>query len=87
MSGNSAMRRGPSFTFERTAHQHGGPEALFTLSGEVCVETPDGKLVGRAGGEPLLGSNGDVPILHVAAQSWTAPVTSPWTPKGLCPNG
>jgi hypothetical protein len=62
------------------------------------VETPDGKLLGRAGGEPLL-INRDVPmqltsvgsevrrslvlILHDAAP-WKLPTASPWVPKGLC---
>jgi hypothetical protein len=95
----SYMQAATSPGFETDVHQHGGPEALFTLSGEVCVETPDGKLVGRAGGEPLL-INRDVPmqlttvgsevrrslvlILHDAAQPWKVPAASPWVPKGLC---
>jgi quercetin dioxygenase-like cupin family protein len=85
--------------FQTDVHQHGGPEALFTLSGEVCVETPDGKLVGRAGARPLL-IDRDIPmqltsigsevrrslvlILHDAAQPWKVPAASPWAPKGLC---
>jgi hypothetical protein len=95
----SYMHAATSPGFQTDVHQHGGPEALFTLSGEVCVETPNGKLVGRAGGEPLL-IDGDVPmqltsiggevrrslvlILHDAAQPWKAPAASPWAPKGLC---
>ena len=95
----SYMQAATSPGFQTDVHQHGGPEALFTLSGEVCVETPDGKSVGRAGGEPLL-INGDVPmqltsvgsevrrslvlILHDAAQPWKVPTASPWVPKGLC---
>jgi quercetin dioxygenase-like cupin family protein len=87
--------------FRTDVHQHGGPEALFTLSGEVCVETRDGKLVGRAGEQPLV-INGDVPmqltsvgsevrrslvlILHDAAQPWKIPTAGPWVPKGLCMN-
>ena len=88
--------------FRTDVHQHGGPEALFTLSGEVCVETRDGKLVGRAREQPLV-INGDVPmqltsvgsevrrslvlILHDAAQPWKVPTASPWVPKGLCTTG
>ena len=95
----SYMQAATSPGFQTDVHQHGGPEALFTLSGEVCVETPEGKLVGRAGGDPLL-INGDFPmqltsvgsemrrslvlILHDATQPWKVPSTSPWTPKGLC---
>lgn len=95
----SYMQASTSPGFQTDVHQHGGPEALFTLSGEVCVETPNGKLVGRAGGEPLL-PDGDVPmqltsvggevrrslvlILHDAAQPWKVPPASPWAPQGLC---
>ena len=32
-------------------HRHAGPEAWYTMAGETCLETPEGKLVGRAGGE------------------------------------
>lgn len=31
------------------AHRHSGPEAWYTLTGETCLETPDGKQIGRAG--------------------------------------
>ncbi len=93
------MRAATSPGFQTDVHQHGGPEALFTLSGEVCVETPDGKLVGRPGGGPLL-IDGDLPmqltsvgrgvrrslvlILHDTAQPWKVPAASPWVLKGLC---
>ena len=30
-------------------HRHPGPEAWYTTAGEVCLETPEGKVVGRAG--------------------------------------
>jgi hypothetical protein len=30
-------------------HRHPGPEAWYTMAGEMCVETPVGKVVGRAG--------------------------------------
>jgi quercetin dioxygenase-like cupin family protein len=29
-------------------HYHPGPEAIYTLTGEVCFEMPHGKIVGRA---------------------------------------
>jgi hypothetical protein len=93
------MQAATSPGFQTDVHQHGGPEALFTLSGEVCVETPNGKLVGRAGGQPLL-IDGDVPmqltsiggevrrslvlILHGAAQPWKVAAATPWAPKRLC---
>ena len=84
--------------FETDVHRHGGPEALYTLSGEVCLETPQGKMVGRAGGEPLLVA-GELPmrltsigkvtrrsivlVLHDSSQPWKVPANG-WTPKGLC---
>lgn len=84
--------------FQTDVHQHAGPEALYTLSGEVCLETPQGKLVGQAGGEPLLLAGGQpmrltsvgtetrrsiVLVLHDSAQPWKVPASG-WTPKGLC---
>ncbi|MGB4947473.1 MAG: hypothetical protein WBQ05_09815 [Candidatus Competibacter denitrificans] len=84
--------------FETDVHRHDGPEALYTLSGEVCVETPDGKMVGRAGGEPLLipgnqpmrlksvgteNRRSIVLVLHDPANNWKAPAAD-WVPKGLC---
>src|SRR5438128_1601176 len=30
-------------------HMHPGPEAWYTLSGETCLETPEGAQVGRTG--------------------------------------
>jgi quercetin dioxygenase-like cupin family protein len=78
-------------------HRHPGPEAWYTLSGEVCLETPNGKLLGRAGentivpaGPPMkLTATGTekrrslVLILHETSQPSGFPV-SDWTPKGLC---
>jgi hypothetical protein len=29
-------------------HRHAGPEAFYTVTGETCLETPDGVLTGRA---------------------------------------
>jgi hypothetical protein len=95
----SYMQAATSPGFQTDVHQHGGPEALFTLSGEVCVETPEGRLVGRADADPLL-IDGDTPmrltsagselrrslvlILHDSAQPWKVPSATSWTPKGLC---
>ena len=39
----SYMQAATAPGFQTDVHQHGGPEGLFTLSGEVCVETPEGK--------------------------------------------
>jgi quercetin dioxygenase-like cupin family protein len=79
------------------AHRHPGPEAWYTTAGEVCLETPTGSTVGRAGGGVIvpagtamkLTASGVQPprslglILHETARPWTIPA-SDWTPKGLC---
>lgn len=39
-------------------HDHSGPEAWYTLEGETCLETPTGKVVGRAGGPPVVVPDG-----------------------------
>lgn len=82
------------------AHRHSGPEAWYTLIGETCLETPEGKMIGRAGGSHVIVPGGPpmhltatgtetrralVLILHDSAQSPTTPAPD-WTPKGLCRN-
>ncbi|MGV7207617.1 hypothetical protein ACLB1G_07165 [Oxalobacteraceae bacterium A2-2] len=79
-------------------HVHSGPEAFYALSGDTCLETPDGVQFGRGpgnslvirGGPPmLLMAPGPEPrkgfalILHDHAQPPTTLVQH-WTPKGLC---
>ena len=79
-------------------HRHSGPEAWYTISGETCLETPDGSMVGRAGGPPVIVPRGPpmeltatgteirkalVLILHDASQPHTT-VATDWKPKGLC---
>jgi quercetin dioxygenase-like cupin family protein len=44
------------------AHRHSGSEAWFTLSGETCLETPDGVMIGRAGGSHVIVPGG--PPMH-----------------------
>jgi len=76
-------------------HTHAGPEAWYTLAGETCLETPEGKYVGRAGGDPvivrgglsmLLTATGTeqrralVLILHQSSKPPTT-VVRDWTPK------
>ena len=84
--------------FETAIHQHPGPEAIYMLSGEICVETPDGQLRARAGGEPLM-VNGELPmrlahvgtemrrslvlVIHDSSQPWMSPASN-WAPAGLC---
>lgn len=80
------------------AHRHGGPEAWYTAAGETCLETPDGKVVGRAGGPPVIIPEGPpmhltatgsevrralVLILHGSSKPATT-MAHDWTPKGLC---
>lgn len=77
-------------------HRHPGPEAWYTIAGEMCIETPAGKTMGRAGTTII---PADTPItliatgtkqrrsvwlvLHESAHHWTAPARE-WIPKGLC---
>jgi len=79
-------------------HVHSGPEAFFAVSGDTCLETPDGVRLGRGpnnnlvirGGPPmLLMAIGKVPrqgfalILHDASQPPTTLIHN-WHPNGLC---
>jgi quercetin dioxygenase-like cupin family protein len=80
------------------AHTHAGPEAWYTLAGETCLETPDGKQIGRAGGPPVIVPGGPpmhltatgteqrralVLVLHDSSRHATTPEAD-WIPKGLC---
>jgi len=81
------------------AHLHTGPEAWYTLAGETCVETSDGRVqVGHPGGSPVIVPMGLsmhltatgteqrralVLILHRSSLLPTMLVND-WTPKGLC---
>jgi len=80
------------------AHRHSGPEAWYTVTGETCLETPSGKMIGRAGGSQVIVPGG--PPMHLTATGTetrralvlilhdsTQPPTTPehdWKPKGLC---
>jgi quercetin dioxygenase-like cupin family protein len=79
-------------------HRHSGPEAWYTLSGETCLETPDGKMIDRPGGPNVIVPSGPpmeltatgteirrglVLILHDSTQPPTT-VAADWKPKGLC---
>lgn len=80
------------------AHRHSGPEAWYTLTGETCLETPAGTMVGRAGSSHVIVPGGPpmhltatgtetrralVLILHDSTQPPTTPAPD-WIPKGLC---
>lgn len=79
-------------------HVHSGPEAFYAVSGDTCLETPDGVQLGRgpgnsllikAGPPMLLMAIGDVPrrgfalILHDADKPPTTLIHD-WHPQGLC---
>jgi quercetin dioxygenase-like cupin family protein len=78
-------------------HIHAGPEAFYTEVGESCLETPDGKQIGRKGmdvvvpeGVPMelvaTGTEtrrGIILVLHSSARPATTVVTD-WKSKGLC---
>ena len=83
--------------FASFAHAHPGPEAWFILTGEQCLETPEGRIPGRAGDGMVV--RGDLPmivrstgseirrnfalVLHDAAQPVTTRLDH-WKPAGLC---
>jgi len=84
--------------FQTIVHRHPGPEALYMVSGQVCVETPQGKTVGEAGGQAVILAGNEpmrltdtgaekrrslVLVLHDSSQSAIIPA-SDWTPTGLC---
>lgn len=79
-------------------HRHPGVEAWYTLEGSMCLESPEGRLVQRAGdpgvlmpgGLPMiLTGTGTGPrrsivlILQDAALPRSTPAPD-WTPQGLC---
>jgi hypothetical protein len=83
---------------QSVVHRHPGAEAWYTLVGEQCLETPQGRLVQRAGGPGVLVAGG-VPmmltgtgtqvrqslvlILQDATQARSMLATD-WMPAGLC---
>jgi len=79
-------------------HVHSGPEAFYAVSGDTCLETPDGVKTGRgpgnsliikAGPPMLLMAIGKIPrrgfalVLHDADHPATT-LTNVWAPQGLC---
>jgi len=79
-------------------HRHSGPEAWYTVAGETCLETPEGKQIGRAGGQYVIVPGGPpmhltatgteqrralVLILHETAKP-ASTLAHDWQPKGLC---
>lgn len=81
-----------------SVHLHGGPEAWYTLAGETCLETPEGKQVGQVGGKYVIVPGGLpmhltatgtekryslVLILHETSKPAQTQVST-WKPTGIC---
>lgn len=80
-----------------SVHRHTGPEVWYTLTGQVCLETPDGATIGHAGestiappGAAMMGTTVGsatrrslVLVLHKTPGPWFTPAPD-WMPKGLC---
>ena len=79
-------------------HRHSGPEVWYTLAGETCLETSEGKMVGGADGTPVIVPGGlpmhltatgtekrkaIVLILYDSSKPAATPAND-WMPKGLC---
>jgi quercetin dioxygenase-like cupin family protein len=85
---------------ETGVHHHPGPEAVYTVTGEVCMETEQGKFVGGPGGPAVIVPAGVqhrltitgteertslALILYDASQPFTIRTHAhTWTPKELC---
>ena len=78
-------------------HRHGGPEVWYTATGETCLETPQGKLVGRPGQHVIVPGGPPMELTATGTELRRAvvlilyDVTQPastleheWKPKGLC---
>ena len=79
-------------------HRHAGPEAWYTVTGQTCLETSEGYMIGQSGG-PAVIVRGGLPmhltatgketrralvlILHDSTQPPTTPAKD-WVPVGLC---
>ena len=78
-------------------HHHPGPEAVYTMAGAICFETPHGTLRGAAGGAVVmpaghlhtLTATGSTPprsialVVHESDRPWRL-ASSGWIPRGLC---
>lgn len=78
-------------------HRHGGPEVWYTASGETCLETPNGKFVGRPGQPVIVPGGGPMELTATGTElrraivlilyDATGPASTPdsvWKPRGLC---
>jgi quercetin dioxygenase-like cupin family protein len=79
-------------------HMHSGPEAFYSLSGDTCLETPQGVTVEKGAGNIVMVRGGPpmllmavgtetreafALILHDSSRPPTTMVQD-WSPKGLC---
>ncbi len=79
-------------------HVHSGPEAFYAVSGDTCLESPDGVQTAKGAGSSLIIRQGP-PMLLMATghdlrrgfalilHDGTEPPTTldhSWTPRGLC---
>ncbi len=79
-------------------HVHSGPEAFYAVSGDTCLETPDGVQTAKGAGTSLIIRQGPpmflmatghetrrgfALILHDATKPPTT-LDHRWTPRGLC---
>jgi quercetin dioxygenase-like cupin family protein len=82
-------------------HVHSGPEAFYVVSGDTCLESPDGVQLAKGPGSHVIIRQGP-PMLLMATgtelrrgfalilHDKTAPPTTlvhDWAPKGLCNKG
>jgi quercetin dioxygenase-like cupin family protein len=77
-------------------HTHPGPQIFYLLTGEQCLETPNGTLRARAGEGMVAPANTPMQlnitgsskrdaffvVVHDSAKPRVAP--SNWVPKGMC---
>jgi hypothetical protein len=91
---------GPDMKAEvaRAVHTHPGPEIFYLLTGEQCLETPNGTTRARAGEGMVAAANTPMQLnitgsskrdaFFVVLHDATKPRASPsdWRPKGTCNN-
>jgi hypothetical protein len=80
----------------KAVHTHSGPEIRYVLTGEQCLETPNGIQRAKAGqgmfaagGVPMqlnIADSGNREALFAIVHDASKPATtvSSWQPKGLC---
>jgi len=85
---------------ETAVHHHSGSEVFYMMSGEACMETPQGKSFGRPGGKSIIvppdtphkltitgteERRGLMLVLHDSSRPWvTRTHEHGWVEKGIC---